>query len=91
MAKYTFIGVFTKDDDSDIYTVSFPDVQGTVTEGEGVADAIEMARDALYGMLLTLEALGREVPKASERSELVNYLHSEDDFLKPITVETGGE
>ncbi|MDO4670866.1 MAG: type II toxin-antitoxin system HicB family antitoxin [Aerococcus sp.] len=88
MAKYTFIGVFNKDATTNIYTVTFPDVPGTVTEGNDELDAIDMATDALSGMLLTLEDMNRAIPKASDISSLTKYLQSDNDFLQFITVDT---
>lgn len=37
------------------YTVEFPDVEGAVTQGETLLEAMEMAEDALAGMLALYE------------------------------------
>ena len=37
------------------YTVEFPDVEGAVTQGETLWEAMEMAEDALAGMLALYE------------------------------------
>ncbi|MBR2216591.1 MAG: type II toxin-antitoxin system HicB family antitoxin [Selenomonadaceae bacterium] len=37
------------------YVVEFPDVQGAVTQGETLYEAMEMAEDALAGMLASYE------------------------------------
>ena len=37
------------------YVVEFPDVEGAVTQGETLFEALEMAEDALCGMLVSWE------------------------------------
>ena len=54
-------------DDKDTFLVSIPDIDG-ITEGYGLADAIEMARDYIGNMLY--EKDDSELPKASEAVEL---------------------
>ncbi len=50
--KYIFPAVFTTDKyDSQYINVIFPDLQGCVTFGVGMEDAIYMAKDALKTML----------------------------------------
>jgi predicted RNase H-like HicB family nuclease len=56
--------VFEREDDveyKDVYNVSFPDVPGCFTFGEGIDDAMYMAQDAL-GLMLYDEA---DLPKSS--------------------------
>lgn len=68
MAKYAYPAVFTAENNS--YSVSFPDVEGCLTFGETIPEAIEMAEDALCLMLYDLEEEGREIPKPSDAKEL---------------------
>lgn len=69
MACYTFPAVFQKED-SGLYAVEFPDVPGCLTSGENLADAMEMAEDALAFMLYDYEKDGRDIPKASGADEI---------------------
>ncbi len=50
--KYVYPAIFRKAIDiEDCYCVEFPDVEGAITQGYGLFEAIEMAEDALAGML----------------------------------------
>lgn len=68
MAKYAYPAVFTAENNS--YSVSFPDVEGCLTFGETIPEAIEMAEDALCLMLYDLEEEDSEIPKPSDAKEL---------------------
>lgn len=57
--------VFHGNDDGSI-TVTFPDLEGCVTEGKDTANAIYMARDALALWLDTQEMLGESIPAARD-------------------------
>lgn len=47
------------------YSVTFPDVEGCITQGEDMREAYEMANDALGLVLSYLKAEHKEIPKAS--------------------------
>lgn len=64
MAKYVFPAVFTQEE-SGLYAVDFPDLKGCYTSGETLADAVEMAEDALCLMLYDMEEDGAEIPQPS--------------------------
>jgi len=70
MAKYTFPAVFEPDEEAGGYCVYFPDIEGCYTQGEDIADAIEMAEDALCLMLYDMEKKGINIPKASKPSDI---------------------
>lgn len=53
-----------------MYSVSFPDVEGCYTAGDGLADAIRMAEDALALMMFHFEQENRPIPVASELSDI---------------------
>jgi len=40
---------------------------GCVTQGETVEEALEMAKDAIYGYLETLKEIGEEIPIEKEK------------------------
>ena len=50
--KYTFPAIFEKDKENPkLINVTFPDLMGVVTFGEGMDDARAMAKDVLLSML----------------------------------------
>ena len=67
--KIVYPVIFTKtNDDKDTYLVDIPDIKG-ITEGYGLADAIEMARDYIAGYCYKLP--DEEIPKASSTNDIV--------------------
>lgn len=44
-----------------MYSVSFPDVEGAITAGDNLPHALEMARDALCAMLVSMEDRGEPI------------------------------
>lgn len=44
------------------FLISYPDFSECISDGETVEEAIANGREALSGMIATLEALGRPVP-----------------------------
>jgi predicted RNase H-like HicB family nuclease len=54
MAKYVYPAIFTKEKDGG-YSVCFPDVESCYTDGDDMADALEMAEDVLCLMLYDME------------------------------------
>lgn len=56
MPKYVYPAIFQKDKElPDTWCVEFPDVEGAVTFGHSLYEAIYMAEDALAGMLVMWE------------------------------------
>ena len=54
--KYVYPAIFQQDKETkDTWCVSFPDVSGAATFGHSLYDAMEMAEDALAGMLVLYE------------------------------------
>ena len=64
MAKYVYPAVFQKE--NDCYLVNFPDIKNCYTDGESIADAMEMASDVLGLMLYGLEEKGESIPTPSD-------------------------
>lgn len=52
------------------YTVEVPDLPGCVTEGQDLADALDMARDAASGWILDELEDGRKAPHASNIADV---------------------
>ena len=64
MAKYVYPAIFTLEANGQ-FSVSFPDIAGCYSGGDNLAEAIEMAEDALALMLFHFEQKKTPVPKAS--------------------------
>lgn len=62
--KYAYPAIF-KQESGGLYSVEFPDIDGCVTSGESLPDAIEMAEDALCLMLCDMEEGGEKIPAPS--------------------------
>lgn len=61
----TYPAIFKPIEDN-VYFISFPDINGAITEGHGLKDAFEMAADAL-GTILFDE---KKLPKMTDPAEL---------------------
>ncbi|MFZ3101963.1 MAG: type II toxin-antitoxin system HicB family antitoxin [Desulfitobacteriaceae bacterium] len=68
------------------YTVVFPDLPGCVTEGDTLADAMEMAVDASSGWLLTSVEENNQLPKASNIKNVIPDEY-ENGFVSLIGVD----
>ncbi len=66
--KYVYPAIFTKDEDK--IGVSIPDLPGCYTFGDNMADAIDMASDAIAMVLVSLEDEKKSIPTPSEPSSL---------------------
>lgn len=62
--KLTYPAIFYPSEDGG-YTVSVPDLPGCTTEGDTLAEAVEMATDAASGWVLDELEDGRAIPTAS--------------------------
>ncbi len=81
--KYVYPAIFAKEECG--YSVSFPDLEGCVTSGETLENAMAMAEDALCLMLYDMEEDGIPTPAASDiRSLRCN----EDEFVSLIACDT---
>lgn len=67
------------------YTVVVPDLQGCVTEGSDMAEAIEMAIDAASGWALDCLEEGEAVPKPSNPKDI--ELEYDDGFVNFIVLD----
>lgn len=65
---YVFPALLQPDDGG--YSVSFPDVEGALTCGDDLPEALEMARDALAMMLVHMEDSGEKIPKATDMQRI---------------------
>ncbi|MDM5313369.1 type II toxin-antitoxin system HicB family antitoxin [Peribacillus frigoritolerans] len=68
MPMYKYYGVFEKDVDG--VSVSFPDLQGCLTCGDDMQEALAMAEDVLGGYLLLSEEDNEAIPAPSSPKEI---------------------
>lgn len=67
--RYAYPVIFTKtEDEKNTILIEVPDLE-ILTEGYGVADSIEMARDAIGLSGIALEDMNRPIPSPSEMGE----------------------
>ncbi|EMB46987.1 hypothetical protein HMPREF9730_00005 [Treponema denticola AL-2] len=62
----TFPAIITYCEEDNSYSIEFPDLQGCISGGFSLIEAIEMGIDAASGWILTEIEEGNAVPKASE-------------------------
>ena len=68
--KQVYPVIFTQlKDKKDTVLINVPDMD-ILTEGFGLPDAIEMARDAIGANGITLQDLGKEIPVPSDISDI---------------------
>lgn len=63
--KYAYPAIIQAEADG-LYSVEFPDIDGCVTSGSSLPDAIQMAEDALCLMLYDMEESGEAIPAPSD-------------------------
>ncbi|MCI6653313.1 MAG: type II toxin-antitoxin system HicB family antitoxin [Ruminococcus sp.] len=83
--KLVYPAIFSPLEEKKGYCVTFPDLPGAVTEGDTLADALEMAVNCAGLWVLDELEDGNEVPKASEPSNIT--LESKDDFINLIVLD----
>lgn len=66
------------------YYIQFPDIDGVGTQGDTIAEGIEMASDYLGIMLADYIELDEQLP---EPSSIKNLKANDNDFLTLITVD----
>lgn len=83
--KLVYPACFYKCEDVEGYTVVVPDLQGCVTQGNNLSNAIEMAIDAASGWILDSLEDGEQIPKPSDKDEI--ELEYEDGFVNFIVLD----
>ncbi|MDI6602482.1 MAG: type II toxin-antitoxin system HicB family antitoxin [Thermoanaerobacteraceae bacterium] len=81
--KYVYPVIFTPEDNG--YSVKAPDLPGCFTYGDSLADAIDMARDAISMWLCDAEDKSEPIPPASDIKDVV---HDANSFVNLIDVDT---
>ena len=82
--KYVYPAVFTAETDG-LYSIRFPDFDDCFTSGENLADAMEMAEDALAITLYKYERDGREIPAPSNPKSIKL---EENEFVTLVAADT---
>ena len=82
--KYAYTAVFTKEE-SGLFSVNFPDLQGCYTSGNDMADAVYMAQDVLSLALYDLEQDKKPIPKASSPQDIIV---EGEQFTSVIAIDT---
>ncbi|MEN6412839.1 MAG: type II toxin-antitoxin system HicB family antitoxin [Veillonellales bacterium] len=81
--KYVYPAVFNQENDN--YNVSVPDLPGCFTFGTSIAEAIEMARDAISMWLCDAENKDEIIPQSSKPQDITTEPNS---FVNLIDVDT---
>jgi predicted RNase H-like HicB family nuclease len=68
--SYIYPAKFSSNDDGS-YTIIYPDLQGCISEGKDLENAIIMAQSALSQWLEYLESEKQEVPKPSTINDII--------------------
>ena len=68
--KYIYTAVFTEDNDGKVYA-RVPDLDGCITTGKSLEDAIEMITDAMSLWLVTAEDDGSEIRPATKQADII--------------------
>lgn len=63
--EYTYAALFERGE-SGLYTVTFPDLPGCVTQGTSFQEARASAEDALQSYLTNLQTLRKPIPASRE-------------------------
>ena len=89
MNKFFYPAVFHPEEDGG-YSVDFPDLLGCVTEGKTLAEAIQMAEDALGIYMYSLKEDKEQAPEPSnpagietEGQDFVKLIELDADTLRP--------
>lgn len=81
--KYTFTAVFKKEGNKVFARV--PDLDGCITSGRDLEDAIDQMTDAMNAWLVVAEDEGLEIPKPTEQ---VKIYTENDEILSIIKADT---
>ena len=84
--KLVYPAVFTPcEQNKDGYTVEVPDLKGCVTEGDNLAEAIEMGIDAASGWVLDELENGNNIPEPSLREDI--KLDDDNSFINMLVLD----
>ena len=82
--KYVYPAIFRKDKKLvDTWSIEFPDVAGAATCGYSLYEALEMAEDALAGMLCSWEDYKAGLSKTPMKNRIVDPTPIEEVVAEP--------
>ncbi len=81
--KYVYPAVFKKE--GDLYSISFPDISGAISQGKNLTDAMLMAEDALCLVLYNMECNKMTIPKPSD---IRTIEHGVEDVVTLVKCDT---
>ena len=81
--EYVYPAIFHKNEDES-YTIIFPDLEGCISEGKNLGNALNMAQSALKQWISYLNDKGQKIPAAST---LENLKTSNGELVNLICVE----
>ena len=85
--KLIYPAIFTPYFDEGGYDVIVPDLPDCLASGDTLADAIEDAVSQASGVILSIMEKGRDVPPASEYTDI--HTEDPDDFVSLIVLDMG--
>lgn len=80
MAEYVYPAIFHSNDDGS-FTITFPDLDGCISEGKSLGNAMYMAQAALTQWIEYLTDKKQEIPTASD---LKNVCPAAEEFVSLI-------
>ena len=86
MAKYAYPAVFTPEENGS-YSVNFPDVPSCYTDGNNLADALEMANDVLCLRLYDIEENKETIPLPTPIRD-IKADESKGEFVSMVACDT---
>ena len=85
MNAVTYPSRITFDKEDKYYLVEFLDLDGCLTEGETMEEALENAKEALSGYLASIFARGFKIPDSSQvEGEDIYHIEPDADVATPI-------
>ena len=90
--KYVYPAVFRWDEESQTYSVKFPDADNWFTYGYSLGEAIDYATDVLNLMLSGAEESGEPIPKASkledikitDKNSFAQYIYADTELYRDL-------
>ena len=83
MGKYVYPAILTAEKEG--YFVDFPDIESCYTQGDNLADALEMAKDVLGLRLCAYENDKINIPQASLKK---NFVLNENQIVSLVSADT---